>query len=147
MWAIAAALLVAAVLEAQHLLAAPDPSLRPLVRAWLLPLLVAFFLLVGLSGRVKTYEAAVAGGREGLDVAVRIVPFLVVILGAVAMFRASGALDLLIGVLSPRDDGDRDPGRGAADGPAATAVGIRRVRRDERDPEDPGSRTPSWACW
>jgi spore maturation protein SpmA len=100
-WAIAAALLVAAVLEAQHLLAAPDPSLRPLVRAWLLPLLVAFFLLVGLSGRVKTYEAAVAGGREGLDVAVRIVPFLVVILGAVAMFRASGALDLLIGVLDP----------------------------------------------
>ena len=43
----------------------------------------------------------VAGAREALDVVVRIVPYLVVILVAVAMFRASGALDLLIGALDP----------------------------------------------
>ena len=98
---IALALLAALVLEVARSAGAPDGSLRNVLRDWLLPLLVAFFLLVGLAGRVKVYEAAVAGGREGLEVALRIVPFLVVILGAVAMFRASGALDLLIGILDP----------------------------------------------
>jgi spore maturation protein SpmB len=43
----------------------------------------------------------IAGGREGLDVAVRIVPYLVAILAAVAMFRASGALALITGALDP----------------------------------------------
>ncbi len=83
--------------------AARDPELEVanVVIQWLLPLLVAGFLLVGFSGRVKVYESAVAGGREGLDVAIRVAPFLVIILTAVAMFRASGALDLFIGVLDP----------------------------------------------
>ncbi len=100
-WGVALALLVALGLEIDRILADPDASLRSILRGWLLPLLVVFFLLVGLSGRVKVYEAAVAGGREGLDVAVRIVPFLVIILAAVALFRASGALDLLIALLDP----------------------------------------------
>jgi spore maturation protein SpmA len=68
---------------------------------WLIPLLIAGLLLVGVRGRVRVYESMVAGAREGLDVVVRIVPYLVVILVAVAMFRASGALDLLIGLLDP----------------------------------------------
>jgi spore maturation protein SpmA len=68
---------------------------------WLLPVLVAFFVLVGVAGRVKVYESTVAGAREALDVGVRIVPFLVAILSAVAMFRASGALDFLIRLLQP----------------------------------------------
>ncbi len=78
-----------------------DRTARDLVSAWLLPLLVTAFLLIGVAGRVKVYESAVAGGREGLAVAVRIVPFLIAILAAVAAFRASGALDLLIGFLDP----------------------------------------------
>jgi spore maturation protein SpmB len=43
----------------------------------------------------------VEGAKEGLEVAARIVPYLVAILVAVAMFRASGALDLLIRMLDP----------------------------------------------
>lgn len=100
-WGVAAVLLVALVLEANRQIADPDGSLRVIVRAWLLPLLVIFFLLVGVHGRAKVYEAAVAGGREGLEVAVRILPFLVIILSAVALFRASGALDLAIAALDP----------------------------------------------
>ena len=50
---------------------------------------------------MRIYDAMVAGAREGLDVVVRIVPYLVVILVAVGMFRASGALDLIIGALDP----------------------------------------------
>jgi len=74
---------------------------RDVVRAWLFPLLIAALLLIGMAGRVRVYESAIAGAREGLEVAVRIVPYLVAILVAVAMFRASGALDLLIRLLDP----------------------------------------------
>jgi len=68
---------------------------------WSFPLLIAGLLLVGVLGRVRVYEAAVEGAREGLEVVVRIVPYLVLILVAVGMFRASGALDLLVRGLDP----------------------------------------------
>jgi spore maturation protein B len=44
---------------------------------------------------VKVYEAFVEGAKEGFDVAVRIIPYLVAILVVVGMFRASGAMELL----------------------------------------------------
>ena len=90
-------------LEVYDLLASSPPRdvLRDVLKAWLFPLLIAALLLVGLAGRVRVYESAIAGAREGLEVAVRIVPYLVAILVAVAMFRASGALDLLIRLLDP----------------------------------------------
>jgi len=72
-----------------------------LSRFWLLPLLVVALLLVGVVGRVRVYESVVAGAREGLDVVVRILPYLLAILVAVGMLRASGALDLAIGLLDP----------------------------------------------
>jgi spore maturation protein SpmA len=76
-------------------------ALMDMASHWLIPLLVAGLLLVGVRGKVRVYESMVAGAREGLGVVVRIVPYLVVILVAVAMFRASGALDLLIALLDP----------------------------------------------
>jgi spore maturation protein SpmA len=101
--AVAIALLAAIVWE----IAVPGPdrtsfdALKEIAELWLIPLLVAALLLIGLRGGVRIYESMVAGAREALDVVVRIVPYLVVILVAVAMFRASGALDLLIGALDP----------------------------------------------
>ncbi len=74
---------------------------KEIVNQWLIVLLVVGLLLVGLRGGVRIYDEMVAGAREGLDVVVRIAPYLVVILVAVGMFRASGALDLLIGALDP----------------------------------------------
>lgn len=74
---------------------------REMLRAWLFPLLVSVLLLIGFAGRVRVYESAIAGAREGLSVVVRIIPYLVLILVAVGMFRASGALDLLIQVVDP----------------------------------------------
>ncbi len=68
---------------------------------WMLPLLIAGLVLVGVAGRVRVYDVLVDAGREGLDVAVRIAPYLVAILVAIAMFRGSGALDILIGALEP----------------------------------------------
>jgi spore maturation protein SpmA len=82
-----------------------DEVVWAMLQTWLLPALIAGLVLVGVRGRVRVYEAAVEGGKEGLEVAVRIVPFLVIILVAVAMFRASGALELLIGLISPMTGG------------------------------------------
>lgn len=68
---------------------------------WILPGLMAGFLVFGAVRRVKIYEVFVEGAKEGFQVALRIIPYLVAILVAVGMLRASGALDLLVGALSP----------------------------------------------
>jgi spore maturation protein SpmA len=80
---------------------ATSDALLDVLGDWFLPLFIAALLLIGLAGRVPVYERAVEGGREGLEVAVRIVPFLVMILAALAMLRASGALELLVGAIDP----------------------------------------------
>ncbi len=51
--------------------------------------------------RVPVYESFVEGAKEGFGVAVRIIPYLVAILFAIAMFRASGAMDFLVRALNP----------------------------------------------
>jgi len=51
--------------------------------------------------KVPVYEVFVDGAKDGFTIAVRIIPYLVAILVAVGMFRASGALDLLLNALAP----------------------------------------------
>ncbi|OAN48433.1 nucleoside recognition domain-containing protein [Magnetospirillum moscoviense] len=63
---------------------------------WIIPSLVVALLGFGLWRRVAIYEAFVEGAREGFAVAVRIIPYLVAILVAVGMVRASGALALVL---------------------------------------------------
>jgi spore maturation protein B len=72
-----------------------------LLSYFVLPLILVGFPLYGLIKRVPVYEAFVEGAREGFNVAVRIIPYLVAILFAIAMFRASGAMDFLVGALDP----------------------------------------------
>ncbi len=76
-------------------------ALREVLNSWLLPLLMAAIVLFGFSHRVKVYESFIKGAREGFDIAVMIIPYLVAILVAVGMFRASGALDALVTLVSP----------------------------------------------
>jgi spore maturation protein SpmA len=100
----AGALLVAALVgDTAHMLQTHSlgDTAKQAAEFWLIPLLIVGLLLIGVAGRVRVYESMVAGAREGLEVVVRIVPYLVAILVAVGMFRASGALDLLIGWLNP----------------------------------------------
>lgn len=75
--------------------------LGDITSAWILPLLIVVIALLGWARGVRVYESLVAGAREGFDVAIRIIPYLVAILVAVGMFQASGALDLLISAVSP----------------------------------------------
>lgn len=71
------------------------------VSAWAIPVVLALVLLVGAVRRVKVYEGFVSGAKEGFQVAVRLIPYLVAILVAVGMFRASGAMDLALSLLAP----------------------------------------------
>ncbi|MEW6220666.1 MAG: nucleoside recognition domain-containing protein [Thermodesulfobacteriota bacterium] len=74
---------------------------QELLSFWLVPLIMASLLLYGYLKGVAVYETACQGAREGFEVAVRIIPFLVVILVGIGMFRASGAFDLLVAALGP----------------------------------------------
>jgi spore maturation protein B len=55
----------------------------------------------GIAKGARAYEIAVEGGREALAVATRIAPYMVMMLVAIGMFSASGALDAVIGLLDP----------------------------------------------
>src|SRR3979409_1595817 len=71
------------------------------VSLWAIPLLLVGIPLVGLIRGVKVYDVFIEGAKEGFQVAVRIIPFLVGILVAIGMFRGSGAMDMLTGALRP----------------------------------------------
>ena len=57
------------------------------------------FLAFGVVRRVRVYEIFVEGAKEGFQVAIRIIPYLVAILVAVGMLRASGAMEAMVGWL------------------------------------------------
>ncbi len=56
---------------------------------------ISAFLLMALVRKVNAYEAFIEGAKEGFQVAIRIIPYLVALLVAIGVFRASGSLDLL----------------------------------------------------
>jgi len=66
-----------------------------------IPFLVAFFPLYAALCRVKVYEEFVEGAKEGFQVAIRIIPYLVAIIAAVAMFRAAGGIALITRAIGP----------------------------------------------
>jgi spore maturation protein B len=72
-----------------------------ILSVFVLPAMIVGFPLYGLYKRVPVYEEFVVGAKEGFDVAVVIIPYLVAILFAIGMFRASGAMDFLIEGLRP----------------------------------------------
>ncbi len=66
-----------------------------------IPFLMAFFPLYGALSRVKVYEEFVEGAKEGFQVSIRIIPYLVAIIASVAMFRAAGGIDIITRFLGP----------------------------------------------
>ncbi len=71
------------------------------VSTWAIPVLLAGIPLLAVARRVKVYPAFVGGAKEGFETAVRILPPLVAIFVALAMLRASGAMDALTRALAP----------------------------------------------
>ena len=62
----------------------------------LLMLIIVVFILAGMRRKVNVYDAFIEGAKEGFATAVRIIPYLVAILVGIGVFRASGAMDMLI---------------------------------------------------
>ena len=60
-------------------------------------IIIIGFIVAGLRKKVNVYDAFVEGAKEGFSTAVRIIPYLIAILVAIGVFRASGAMDYLIG--------------------------------------------------
>jgi len=75
-----------------------------ILSALAVPALMLFFLVYGTMRKVKVYEVAVEGAKEGFTIAVKIIPYLVLMLVSIAVFRASGAMDVFISVLRPITD-------------------------------------------
>ncbi|NGQ94629.1 spore maturation protein [Brevibacillus sp. SYP-B805] len=71
------------------------------VSMWAIPLLISFILVYGWHRRVPVYESFVDGAKGGFVTTVRIMPHLIAMMVAITMFRASGALDLLLKALAP----------------------------------------------
>ena len=71
------------------------------ISLWAIPILLVGIPLVGIVRKVKVYDVFIEGAKEGFQVAVRIIPFLVAILVAIGMFRGSGAMDMLTAGLRP----------------------------------------------
>lgn len=71
------------------------------VANWAMPTLVALILVVAVYRRVPLYQTFVDGAKGGFGTAVRLIPHLVGMMVAVQVFRASGAMDLVIHALQP----------------------------------------------
>jgi len=72
-----------------------------LISLWFIPIFIGFILVYGTIKKVPTYESFVDGGKEGIKIAVQIIPFLVGMLVAISVFRASGALEFLMLYIGP----------------------------------------------
>ncbi|ANB58832.1 spore maturation protein B [Anoxybacillus sp. B7M1] len=72
-----------------------------IISLWLIPLTIGFILLYGTWKKIPTYESFVEGGKEGISIAVSIIPYLVGMLVSISIFRASGALDYMMRFIKP----------------------------------------------
>lgn len=72
-----------------------------MISLWLIPVIIGFILIYGTIKRVPTYETFVEGGKEGIQIAFSIIPYLVGMLVAITVFRESGALDYLMNFIRP----------------------------------------------
>tara|TARA_B100000686_G_scaffold234266_1_gene241998 strand:- start:1741 stop:2988 length:1248 start_codon:yes stop_codon:yes gene_type:complete len=74
---------------------------RSIMSFWSIPVIIAALVTYGWVRQIAIYDSLVEGAKEGFQVALRIIPFLVAILVLIGMFRTSGALDVLVGFLTP----------------------------------------------
>lgn len=71
------------------------------VSALAIPIVIVIIPIYAYFKGIKVYEVFVEGAKEGFNIGVKIIPFLVAILAVIGVFRASGAMDLLVKILGP----------------------------------------------
>jgi spore maturation protein B len=72
-----------------------------MISAWIIPIIIVFIPLYAAYRKIPVYESFVDGAKDGFDTAIRIIPHLVGMMVAISVFRASGAMDLMIGWVRP----------------------------------------------
>lgn len=71
---------------------------------YIIPIIIALILIIALVRKQPAYETFIGGVEDGLKIVVGIFPALLAVLTAAAMLRASGAIDLIINLISPITD-------------------------------------------
>ncbi len=71
------------------------------VSVYIIPVIIAVIFIHAMCKKAPSYEAFVEGAAEGFNIAIRIIPYLIAIMVAVAAFRASGAIDILEKLFAP----------------------------------------------
>lgn len=74
------------------------------ISMYVVPVILLIIVSIGLGKNIKVFETFTEGAKTGLETAVRLVPTLVGLIVAIGMFRASGAMELLVYALSPLTD-------------------------------------------
>lgn len=62
--------------------------------------IIIIFIITGTRKKINVYDAFIEGAKDGFSTAIRIIPYLVAMLVAIAVFRSSGAMDIIIGGIS-----------------------------------------------
>lgn len=76
-------------------------SIMDIISLWALPCIILLILTMGLVKKVPLYETFTDGAKDGFKVAVNIIPYLVAIMVAISMFRASGIIDSIGSLFAP----------------------------------------------
>lgn len=76
-------------------------SLMSIISLWALPAILLLILTMGLFKKIPLYETFTDGAKDGFKVAVNIIPYLVAIIVAISMFRASGIIEMIGKALQP----------------------------------------------
>jgi spore maturation protein B len=71
------------------------------ISAWAIPVVIVLIPVYAAYKKVPVYETFVEGAKDGFDTAIKIIPHLVGMMVSISIFRASGALDAIMGWLSP----------------------------------------------
>ncbi|MFC0523103.1 spore maturation protein [Pontibacillus salicampi] len=71
------------------------------ISTWIIPCIILLILMYGTIKKVPTYETFVEGGKEGVKMAFSLLPFLLGMMVSIAIFRASGAMEAFVALISP----------------------------------------------
>ena len=76
-------------------------NLLNIISLWALPVIIIGILTFGLIKKIPVYEVFTEGAKDGFQVAIKIIPYLVAIIVGISMLRASGAIEMIANVLAP----------------------------------------------
>ena len=72
-----------------------------IISLWILPVIILTILSFGIYKKIPIYEEFTQGAKGGFQIAIRIIPYLVAIIVAISMLRASGAIEMLASFMTP----------------------------------------------